>query len=641
MPKRIYILVKASVPAFLFTVVGLLSTNTVFADSSPTFVKNTITNLKLGAKTLVAMPYDLLRSLSADKRAEAINAQLALRSIVEQSQVLLNDGMQTIPYKNLANKKMALVEIGTTLNNTFEFTTNLYAPLSKYTLATTPSKNDITKLVQETSSYNSFLISLNNVSLDSKAHSDLLATLKLLAQKGEVVVVNFGKIENLALLNDPKITLLQANNTEYESQNAAAQILFGGIPATGKLPAAVGAFPQNAGETTTPTRFKYTVPEEVGIDGAKLAQIDAIANQSIAGRVFPGCQIFVAKQGKVIYNKSFGWHEYNGSQPVQNSDMYDIASVTKCAATTLAVMKLIDEGKLTLDSKLGDFVPDQFNYVKFTTVREFLTHTSGLPATLPIGLFQRSFSNFRASDEKTGVKVAEGLYFKKEAVDSIYKLCYRTPIYSRGAFKYSDANFNFLGKIVELAAKERLDLYCNRLYKSLGLHHTSFNPLDNNFKTYQIAPTEQDNTFRYQMLRGYVHDESAALMGGVSGNAGLFSNAAELATIFQLFLNGGNYGGEQLLQQGTVNNFTNTTTASYRGYGFDKQSPKGAVGVGRLAPMVTFGHTGFTGTCAWADPQNQLVYVFLSNRVYPNRNNAINRLDIRERIHDVIYNAIK
>ncbi len=595
------------------------------------------------------MPYALLRTLENDKREVAIKARLALYSIIEQSQVLLNNGQKNIPYRSLANKKLAILQVGAP-STVFEATASLYAPFAKINISATPNKEEMLKAAQEIAKYNSILVCLNNLSLDTKSdikadtksNTDFLAALKSVAQKNEVVIVNFGKSENLAVLNDPKITVLQANNTEYESQNAAAQILFGGIAASGKLQKAAGAFPQNAGETTVATRLKYTVPEELGIDGAKLAQIDVIVNQSIAQRVFPGCQVFVAKQGKVIYNKSFGAHEYSGAQSVQNSDMYDLASVTKCAATTLAVMKLIDEGKLSLDTKLGDFVPDQFNYLKFTTVREFLTHTSGLPATLPIGAFERGFANFRAADEKTGVKVAEGVYFKKEAVDSIYKLCYRTPIYSRGAFKYSDANFNILGKMVEYASKERLDVFCHKIYNRLGLHRTSFNPLDNHFKQYEITPTEQDNLFRYQLLRGYVHDESAALMGGISGNAGLFSNASELGTIFQLFLNGGNYGGEQVLQQSTVNNFTNTTTAHHRGYGFDKQSaPKPAVGVGRLAPLVTFGHTGFTGTCAWADPQNQLVYVFLSNRVYPNRNNAINRLDVRERIHDAIYSAIK
>ncbi|MEY4927935.1 MAG: hypothetical protein RI894_2371, partial [Bacteroidota bacterium] len=294
MPSRIYILVKAAVPILLFSLVSLVPNNRILADNSPFFVKNTISHLKSGAKTLATMPYNLLRSLSDDKRVEAIEAQLALRAIVEQSQVLLNDGMKTIPYKNLAAKKLAVVQIGTAPSSTFETTANLYAPFAKLSVSLAPNKDELLKLAQETSNYNSFLISLNNVSLDPKQHVDLLTALKMLAQKGEVVVVNFGKAENLAVLNDAKITLLQANNTEYESQNAAAQILFGGIPATGKLPVAVGSFPQNAGQTTVSTRFKYTIPEEVGLDGAKLAQIDAIATQSIAGHVFPGCQIFIA-----------------------------------------------------------------------------------------------------------------------------------------------------------------------------------------------------------------------------------------------------------------------------------------------------------------------------------------------------------
>lgn len=611
-----------------------LLANAVFS-SSPTIFK-----LNTRAKILSNLPYALLQTLSDNKTEEGIEAKLVLRGIVEQSQILLNNSAKKIPYRQLTAKKIVVLSFGAQ-SSTFEARLNDYTSVAKLNLDPSLTPQKIAALTDDLSKYTNFLISLNHISLDAKQHSNLLGFINLLAQKNETVVVNFGDIENLSLLNNPKIPVLQANNIDDDSQNIAAQLLFGGIAASGKLPKSVGNYRQNDGETTAVVRFKYTIPEEVGVDANKLAQIDAIATQSIAAHVFPGCQIFIAKKGKVIYNKSFGWHEYNGQQSVQNNDLYDLASVTKCAATTLAVMKLFDEGKLNLDTKLGDFVPEPFNYIKFTTVRDFLTHTSGLPPTLPIGVFERNFANFRASDDKTGVQVAEGVYFKKQAVDSIYKLLYRTPVYSRGAFKYSDANFNLLGNIVEGASQERLDVFCNHIYQQLGLYRTTFKPLDHQFSRSEITPTEQDNLFRYQLLRGYVHDESAALMGGVSGNAGLFSNARELGTIFQLFLNQGSYGGEQILEAATVQNFTRITTLHHRGYGFEKQSPKGAVGVGKLAPITTFGHTGFTGTCAWADPQNELVYVFLSNRVYPNRNNAINRLDIREHIHDAIYRAMK
>ena len=586
------------------------------------------------AALLRNMPYDLLNTLAADRRAEAVTARLHLLSITEQSLVLLHNTRQLIPYKGLGNRHFLVLQIGTETAPAFMTAFAQYAPYKTAILLPKPSTEELRKvLIQQGAGVNSLVLCLNNLQIDEK----LVAGINILAQSNEIAVVNFGDAENIGNF-DPKITILQANNLEPIAQDYAAQILFGGIAAAGKLPQNVGKIRAQAGETTVPTRLKYTIPEEVGIDGSRLAQIDGIAQQAIAQHVFPGCQVLVAKSGKVIYQKTFGAHEYDGLQTVQRTDLYDIASVTKCAATTLAVMRLIDDGRLRLEGQLGEYLPNLPNStLRNITIREFLTHTSGLPATMPITPFVRNIAAYSAP--VSPYKIAENLYIQPQYIDGLWSQLHSTPIYGRGAFKYSDANFNVLAQIVQAVSQQPLDVFCeSKLYQPLGLQHILFNPLQQ-YSAGNIAPTEQDNLFRHQLLRGYVHDESAAILGGVGGNAGLFADANDLAVVFQLLLNGGSYGGEQLLSAATVHDFVATTTAHHRGLGFEKQSAK-TVGLGRLASLQTFGHTGYTGTCAWADPQQELVYIFLSNRVYPSRSNLINRLDIRERIHDAVYQSL-
>jgi serine-type D-Ala-D-Ala carboxypeptidase len=585
---------------------------------------------------------------SDDLKQQFATQYLQMRESVAQDIVLLRNPPtnKILPYSNLADKRILLLHIsatGTSTAGSFEQTLNRYTKINAINLPLTLNAKDTAQgvLRKKIKDYNSFIVSYNDVKADALANSNVLATLQKLAPSAVFVVVNLGDAANLANLGVQsfplKAPILQANSIDYTQQDCAAQILMGGMAAQGKLKTSVGSFQAGNGYNTTVTRFKYTIPEEIGIDGTRLTAIDRLLTQSIQQHVFPGCQVLIAKSGKVFYNKSFGAHEYNGAQTVQNNDLYDIASITKSAATTVALMKLVDEGRIRTSGTLGQYLPEAARgTLQNITIREMLTHTSGLAATLPIGRFQRDFLQY--STKTSPIKVANGMFFKPEALTELFNEAYNTPVAGRGSFRYSDANFNLLGKVVAQVANKNIDEYCKNIYAPMGLRRILFNPLTQ-FQPYEIAPTEQDNTFRHQLLRGYVHDESAALMGGLGGNAGLFANANDLGAVFQMLLNGGTYGGMQIIAPATVQEFTGTTTAHHRGYGFDKQSAQ-THGIGRLAPPVTYGHTGFTGTCAWADPKNELVFIFLSNRVYPNRSNLINKLDIREKAHDIVYQSL-
>jgi CubicO group peptidase (beta-lactamase class C family) len=596
------------------------------------------------AQHIEAVPQHFIENASPEMQQKYAAEMLLLREAVANDIVLLRNppAKPILPYRNLADKRIAVLHIGSTAS-AFEQTLNRYTKINAVSLPLTLSASDTAKgvLYNKLKAYNSFIFAYNDAKPDALAKSNVLALVHQLMPRAEFVVVNLGDAANLSALGTQafatKAPILQANSIAYTQQDCAAQILMGGIGASGKLAQNVGTFKAGNGYFTTATRFKYTIPEEIGIDGARLDAIDRLLTQSVQQHVFPGCQVLIAKSGKVFYNKSFGNHEYNGGQTVQNNDLYDIASITKSAATTVAIMKLVDEGKINVSGTLGQYLPEAAqSTLQNITIRELLTHTSGLPPTLPIGRLQREFGAFSAPN--SAIKVANGMFLKPEALTQLFAEVYQTPVYGRGSFRYSDANFNLLGRVVAQVSTKNIDEYCKSIYAPMGLRRILFNPLAQ-FQQYEIAPTEQDNTFRHQLLRGYVHDESAALMGGLGGNAGLFSNANDLGAVFQMLLNKGNYGGAQVISAATVQEFVGTTTAHHRGYGFDKQSPQ-TKGIGRLPSVTTFGHTGFTGTCAWADPQNELLFIFLSNRVNPSRSNLINKLDIREKAHDIVYQAL-
>ncbi|KIC94747.1 glycoside hydrolase family 3 N-terminal domain-containing protein [Flavihumibacter solisilvae] len=450
--------------------------------------------------------------------------------------------------------------------------------------------------------------------------------------------------------------VLAAYEDDPVTQEAAADLLNGKFPAKGKLP------------VTTCDAFRYgsgivehrILPEtwaaNVGLDYNKLLKIDSICTDAIAQKAIPGCVVMVVRDGKIAYEKAFGNYAYTDSAAVHCETLYDLASVTKVMATTLSVMKLVDDGKLDISRTLGDYLPWTIGTDKSgLIIRDILLHQAGLKAFIPFyretidpqdGSPNGSVYAYKP-DSVFNVRVADNMFMRKDWTDTLYKRILQSELGMRGKYIYSDNDFIFLGKIVEAISGKPIDVFAREnFYEPLMLNHTGFTPRARFPKNF-IAPTEQETTFRKQLIQGDVHDPGAAMFGGVAGHAGLFSNAYELAVLSQMLLNKGTINGKRLLSAAIINQFTAySSDVSRRGLGFDKPEKDNAV---RSEPYPslsvsreTYGHTGFTGTCIWIDPTYNLTYIFLSNRV--NNNGDMNRflkMSVRPKVQEVIYGSIK
>ncbi|MBC7720992.1 MAG: serine hydrolase, partial [Pedobacter sp.] len=436
------------------------------------------------------------------------------------------------------------------------------------------------------------------------------------------------------------------------TQNATVDFLQGKQQAKGKLPVTVCANLQFGDGIVYNSYFPKNITTE---SDAKFYKIDSIANDAIAKGAMPGCVILAAKDGKVVYQKAFGTTTMNGKIPVTKDMVYDLASVTKISATTVSVMKLYEEGKLDLDKTLGDYLP----WVKGSDkapikLRDVLLHQAGLNPFIP---FYREvidtvignplwayFSKIK--DEQHQFRAAENLYVRSDWEDTLYHRIVTSKLTAPHKYVYSDNDFIFLGKIVEAISGKPLDVYAKEtFYKPLNMTTTTFHPRD--FMPLEnIVPTELEKHFRQQLLWGDVHDEGSAMFGGIAGHAGLFSNAYDLAQLYQMLLNGGELNGQRLLNKETVDKFTAyNSDISRRGLGFDKPEKDNATRKdpypSKFASPETFGHTGYTGIGVWVDPKNNLIYIFLSNRVNPTRdNNKISQLGVRGKIQDAIYEVV-
>ncbi len=405
-------------------------------------------------------------------------------------------------------------------------------------------------------------------------------------------------------------------------------------------------------------KFQVDMPESQGISSKKLDTLSAIADSAIKATAFPGCQVLVARNGKVIYYKTFGFLNYDKLEPVKPSTIYDLASVTKVSATTMAVMRLYEEKKLDLDSTLGTYLPWVKGSDKDTLrIKDILLHQAGLVAYIPFyketidaatGLPLPGFYK-TIRDDTFSIRVADNMYLRKDFTDTIYQRILQSRLLPSGNYVYSDNDFIFLAKVAEQITGKPLNEYvANQFYKPLEMYSTTFKPKENFVPITNIAPTEKEMLFRLQLLRGDVHDPGAALFGGVAGHAGLFSNAYDLATLYMMLLNGGTWKGKHYFDSATVHYFTAYhSDVSRRGYGFDKPMKDNATNddpyPSVYASPETFGHTGFTGTCVWADPKENLLFIFLSNRVCPDggANGLLSELEVRRNMLDAVYGAIE
>ncbi len=540
--------------------------------------------------------------------------------------------------------------------------------------------------------------------------------------------INIGVL-NESLLNTNADVIINSYFDSSEALSLLAQSVFGGIGINGILPISLNdSIKAGYGLRTESSRIRYTLPEEVGINSQVLLRIDSLVQNAMNKGAFPGCQVFAIKDGVVIYDKSFGYKDYSKSSPVTKFTMYDVASLTKIFSTTLAMMKMVETGKIKLNDKFGDYFKNKkINYFKikpdtvvfidtvsilnktkkeiekivqnkdsihindtliviydtiitrptpssniFTVpIRSLLVHQSGVAPSLPIldylfyvDSYKKQFKDSLEKWEKEGKKIdirknafdyyfsetynkdsarrkiAEGMYLRKNWEDSIYEDIKRLGTFNREKYQYTDMNMILVQMIIDTVNKKPIDKFLSEeFYKPLGLFYTCFNPLDNNYKKENIAPTEKDLHWRRQLIHGTVHDPSAAMLGGISGNAGLFSCARDLAILGQMLLNNGYYGGLRFLSPQTVKLFTSKQPENHRGLGFDKASEKNLNALS--ASTSTYGHTGFTGCVMWVDPEYKLVYVFLSNRIHPDSKNQKHlSLKIYRNIHQVFYDAM-
>ncbi len=483
-----------------------------------------------------------------------------------------------------------------------------------------------------------------------------LDLIKQIQKNNKTVIVNFGNPYALANFCDAR-NLITCYEDDSVTHKAAANILLGKISAMGTLPVTVCDKYQYGSGIIQTDLMPEVAPMSVGVDAAKLQAIDSIAEAGIKEGAFPGAVILAAKDGKVFYEKAFGTYNYGSQEPIMTNSIFDMASVTKICATTISIMKLVDEGKVKLNGKLGTYLPwVRKSDKKNLTIEDILLHQAGLVSYIPF--FKETLDTdgnplpaiFRSEkSDQFNIPVAHNLYMRKDYRDTMYKRILSSKLVPPGQYIYSDNDFIFLGKIVEEISGMTLDEYATKnFYEPMGLHSTGFHPLDK-FDKDLIVPTEREKHFRNQHLVGDVHDPGAAMFGGIAGHAGLFSTAEDIAAIMQMLVDGGSFRGIEYLKSETINLFTAySSSISRRGLGFDKPQKDNFTTKdldpypSRLASPLTFGHTGYTGTCTWADPKTGIVYVFLSNRVNPDggENLKLSRMNIRGEIQDAIYRAI-
>ncbi len=618
-----------------------------------------------------------------NQKLNTSEASLLQRKIIESALTIIKNENNLIPLKRLDTLKIALVLLGEDKTNQFKETLSLYDDIDCYFLNKMADSARIDSLIKILHSYNLIIAGVHHTSWRPARNfgitSNEIAFLETLASQKSVILDLFAT--PYAINYFKRSGLFKSVIVSYEDkplvEDYSAQLIFGGVGAKGTLPVCTEQFNRTTGlETENGLRLKYSIPEELNIDGNKLAQIDTIVDDAIRKRAMPGCVVLVAKDGIVFYHKAFGYHTYDKEYPVLKQDIYDLASVTKITATLPVVMKLYEEKKISLTGKISSFLP----YLKSTnkkdiTLIDMLTHQARLQpfipfywrllepaipgekltsneysAKYPIKLASHLFVNINTDYKKGLVKsfyekghqleVADNIFLLTSYRDTILNLSNNSPLLPKKEYKYSDMDFYYMYWMAERLTGKPLNEYVKEnFYDKLGAETTDFLPLKR-FDIDRIAPTENDQVFRKQLVHGYVHDPGAAMMGGVCGHAGLFSNANDLAKIMQMYLNKGVYGGEQYFKASTLDYFSSSPfiKTNHRGIGFDKPIMNSHIGPTCMCVSdKSYGHTGFTGIMTWVDPQSGLLYIFLSNRVYPNADNIkLTQLNVRTRIQEVV-----
>ena len=569
--------------------------------------------------------------------------------------VLKNDD-EILPIKDLKNTKIGYVNFG---DDSGEYFLN---QLNKYSKVDWVKADNLNTYIQKLKEYDVVIIGFHkqndNPWKSFKFSKKELVWIYEIARKNKVILDVFARPYSLL---DVKTTanfeaIVMSYQNSRVSQELSAQLIFGARASAGKLPVSLGeGFPVGSGlQTSQIGRLQYGTPESVGVNSKTLTKIDSLVQVGFDEDMMPGAQILVARKGKVIYQKNFGYHTQDKKIAVKDDDIYDVASLTKILSTMPLVMDLYDRKLVTMETTLSQLLPEYedsnkadinmkdmlMHYAKLTSWIPFYKETMDSVTKLPS---PRYYSK-KSKGEYT-IKISDNLFLRKDFKDSIFERVRTSELRERLSYKYSDLPYYILKKYLEAYYGLGLEnLVQDNVYQSLGAVHTTYLPLEK-FPRSQIAPTEQDTYFRMQKVHGYVHDQGAAMLGGVGGHAGLFSNSNDVAKIMQMYLWDGSYGGKRYFGPETMQAFNSCYYCEddvRRGVGFDKPQLDDDGPTCGCVSMTSFGHSGFTGTFTWADPSEEIVYVFLSNRTYPSADNKkIIQSNLRSNIQEVIYEAIE
>ncbi len=589
------------------------------------------------------------------------NATGVKHRLIEEAITIVQNKRALIPMVDLQQPKFATLSIGSSQPTPFQNRLDAYVNAKHFNVPSSLSNVDVVSLLRDVQKYSRLVVSIHGMTNKPGDQygltKDILQLVQNLNRQQEIILVVFGSPYSLKYFENIDHVIMSYEDTP-ETEDITAQGLVGVFGFKGHLPVtASNIFPLHQGYTTPSLgRMGFSVPERVGMSSDSLNMISDIVNQMIKIHAAPGCQILVAREGRIIYEKSFGNHTYQSDDPVYNSDLYDIASVTKVAATTLSVMRLYHEGVLSIKNTLGYYLPWLRGSNKENMVLErVMAHHAGLQSWIPF--YEATLPQYRLRhgltreiycsepNETYSIPVANGMYMDKYYLDSMKQQIIFSGLNQDGQYVYSDLGFIMLAEIIKNETGVTLDKYVDSVfYKPMGLSRIGYKPM-NRFSPDEIVPTEDDQYFRCQVIQGYVHDMTSAMMGGVSGHAGVFSDAQDLAILFQMLMNKGYYGGKQYLDPDLIDLFTMRYQGSTRrGIGFDmKELDQSKTQLTSMySSYSTYGHTGFTGTCVWNDPETKLVYVFLSNRTYPSMHNGLlSAYNIRERIHSRCYKAME
>ncbi len=585
----------------------------------------------------------------------------AMRKLVAENAITLaiKKDDSFFPLSTWNNNKtgdVAFIAIGTKIENALaQRMKSDYNATIFYAADEVKDSADITGFVNNIhKNFKKVVVGLHNLGRSPASNFGLssltIALVNELQQKTNSILLQFGNAYAAKNWCDAKNLVICYEDDDI-IQAVAADLLQGKLDYKGVLPVTVCNNLKFGYAIKTPVKASST--NQWSMDLAGISKIDSIANDAIANKAAPGCVVLILKDGKIAFEKAYGNYTYDAKEAMTIESVFDMASVTKICATTISLMKLYDEGKIDLNKKLGDYLP----YVRGTNkenllIKKILLHEAGLVSYIPfyketLDAEGKPLTNIYSDKKKDSfnIRVADQLYMADRWIDTIQQRILKSPLGPDNKYVYSDNDFIFLASIVEQVSGMTLDAYAKKyFYAPMSLPSIGFNPLQKHAVSL-IVPTEEETKFRNQLIRGDVHDPGAAMMGGMAGHAGLFSNAYDIAALMQMLMNGGTYNGKRYLQEKTVALFTAyQSTISRRGYGFDKpekdNNTRSEPYPTLSAPANSFGHTGFTGTSTWADPVNGLVYVFLSNRVHPSGSNTLLKMNVRPKIHETIYRAM-